>query len=138
MQTDAYDGRKLSVFVEMMACFRQMGECAVIVSNFTKTLDMLASLCASLGLCVLRLDGQTPTSDRQALVSQFNSERNPENVFLLSTRAGGVGLNLIGASRLILFDSDWNPASDLQAMARIWRDGQTKPCHIYRLVTAVS
>ncbi|PIO67141.1 protein, SNF2 family, partial [Teladorsagia circumcincta] len=49
---------------------------------------------------------------------------------------GGVGLNLIGASRLVLFDSDWNPASDLQAMARIWRDGQVKPCHIYRLVTA--
>ncbi|KIH49266.1 helicase protein, partial [Ancylostoma duodenale] len=48
----------------------------------------------------------------------------------------GVGLNLIGASRLILFDSDWNPALDLQAMARIWRDGQTRACHIYRLVTA--
>ncbi|RCN27292.1 helicase protein [Ancylostoma caninum] len=50
---------------------------------------------------------------------------------------GGVGLNLIGASRLILFDSDWNPALDLQAMARIWRDGQTRACHIYRLITAV-
>ncbi|KAK6010569.1 helicase protein [Ostertagia ostertagi] len=122
------------------------------------TLDMLASLCSSLGLRVLRLDGQTPIADRQALVTRFNSEKNPENVFLLSTKAGmfycslvslrwysleldfsssgGVGLNLIGASRLILFDSDWNPASDLQAMARIWRDGQTRPCHIYRLVTA--
>ncbi|KAK5964477.1 DNA repair and recombination protein RAD54B [Trichostrongylus colubriformis] len=130
------DSGKLSAFVEMMACFRQMGECVVVVSNFTKTLDMLASLCSSLGLCVMRLDGQTPTADRQALVTQFNSERNSENVFLLSTKAGGVGLNLIGASRLILFDSDWNPASDLQAMARIWRDGQTRPCHIYRLVTA--
>ena len=50
---------------------------------------------------------------------------------------GGVGLNLIGASRLILFDSEWNPAIDAQAMARIWRDGQTKPCHIYRLITTV-
>ncbi|CAJ0602665.1 unnamed protein product [Cylicocyclus nassatus] len=130
------DSGKLAVFVEMMASFRQNGECAVVVSNFTKTLDMLASLCSSLGLCVIRLDGQTPVSDRHALVTKFNAERDPENVFLLSTKAGGVGLNLIGASRLILFDSDWNPASDLQAMARIWRDGQTRPCHIYRLVTA--
>lgn len=53
-------------------------------------------------------------------------------VFLLSAKAGGVGLNLIGASRLILFDSDWNPASDAQTMARIWRDGQKKSVYIYR------
>ena len=54
---------------------------------------------------------------------------------LLSTRAGGAGLNLIGANRLVLFDSDWNPAVDLQAMARVWRDGQPKACVIYRLLT---
>ena len=56
-------------------------------------------------------------------------------VCLLSTRAGGAGLNLIGANRLVLFDSDWNPAVDLQAMARVWRDGQSKACVIYRLLT---
>lgn len=56
-------------------------------------------------------------------------------VFLLSTKAGGAGLNIIGASRLILFDSDWNPSTDLQAMARIHRDGQKKPCFIYRFLT---
>lgn len=53
-------------------------------------------------------------------------------VFLLSSRAGGVGLNLIGASRIVLYDIDWNPATDLQAMARVWRDGQTRTVHIYR------
>jgi SNF2 family DNA or RNA helicase len=53
-------------------------------------------------------------------------------VFLLSTRAGGAGLNLVGASHLVLFDCDWNPAADLQAMARIWRDGQTKHCFVTR------
>lgn len=53
-------------------------------------------------------------------------------VFLLSAKAGGVGLNLPGASRLVLFDSDWNPASDVQAMARIWRDGQKRDVYIYR------
>jgi SNF2 family DNA or RNA helicase len=56
-------------------------------------------------------------------------------VCLLSTRAGGAGLNLIGANHMILFDSDWNPAVDLQAMARVWRDGQPKACLIYRLLT---
>ena len=56
-------------------------------------------------------------------------------ICLLSTRAGGAGLNLIGANRLVLFDSDWNPAVDLQAMARVWRDGQPKPCVVYRLLT---
>lgn len=56
-------------------------------------------------------------------------------VCLLSTRAGGAGLNLIGANRLVLYDSDWNPAMDLQAMARVWRDGQPKACVIYRLLT---
>ena len=54
---------------------------------------------------------------------------------MLSTKAGGAGLNLIGANRLILYDSDWNPAVDLQAMARVWRDGQRKPCLVYRLLT---
>lgn len=55
-------------------------------------------------------------------------------ILLLSAKAGGVGLNLPGASRLVLFDSDWNPASDVQAMARIWRDGQKKNVYIYRFV----
>lgn len=53
-------------------------------------------------------------------------------IFLLSAKAGGVGLNLIGASRLVLYDVDWNPASDLQAMSRIWRDGQKRNVYIYR------
>lgn len=57
-------------------------------------------------------------------------------VLLLSAKAGGVGLNLVGASNLILYDSDWNPASDQQAMARIWRDGQKKSVYIYRLLTS--
>lgn len=56
-------------------------------------------------------------------------------ICLLSTRAGGAGLNLVGANRLVLFDSDWNPAVDLQAMARVWRDGQRKGCLVYCLLT---
>lgn len=60
-----------------------------------------------------------------------------EYVFLLSSKAGGCGLNLIGANRLIMFDPDWNPANDDQAMARVWRDGQKKNCFIYRLLAVM-
>lgn len=70
-----------------------------------------------------------------ALQRDANSDGAFLQVCLLSTRAGGAGLNLIGANRLVLFDSDWNPAVDLQAMARVWRDGQTKPCVVYRMLT---
>jgi len=108
----------------------------VLISNYTSTLDVLGELLTSMSYAYLRLDGTTPGSKRQAIVDQFN--RLPQEkafVFLLSTKAGGTGLNLIGASRLILFDLDWNPANDLQAMSRIHRDGQKKPCYIYRMVT---
>lgn len=54
---------------------------------------------------------------------------------MLSSKAGGCGLNLIGANRLVMFDPDWNPANDEQAMARVWRDGQRKTCYIYRLLS---
>ena len=107
----------------------------VIVSNYTSTLDMIAALLSSLNYSFLRLDGQTPVSKRQGLIDQFNkSKQSAYFAFLLSSKAGGVGVNLIGASRLVLFDVDWNPATDLQSMARIHRDGQKKPCYIYRLL----
>lgn len=60
--------------------------------------------------------------------------QNAEFIFMLSSKAGGCGLNLIGANRLVMFDPDWNPANDEQAMARVWRDGQRKTCYIYRLL----
>ncbi|KAJ7413284.1 hypothetical protein WISP_92066 [Willisornis vidua] len=72
---------------------------------------------------------------RQQIVDSFNSKFSPAFVFLLSSKAGGVGLNLVGASHLILYDIDWNPATDIQAMARVWRDGQKHTVHIYRLLT---
>lgn len=112
-------------------------EKVVLVSNYTSTLDLLATLLTSLSLPYLRLDGSTPSSKRQDLVDDFN--RSPASVnfaFLLSAKAGGTGLNLIGASRLVLFDVDWNPATDLQAMARIHRDGQKSKCVIYRFLMA--
>ncbi|KAL2824120.1 SNF2 family N-terminal domain-containing protein [Aspergillus cavernicola] len=107
----------------------------VLVSNYTSTLNLLASLLTSLSLPFLRLDGSIPAQKRQGLVDDFN-RLSPDLcfAFLLSAKAGGTGLNLIGASRLVLFDVDWNPATDIQAMARIHRDGQKRPCHIYRIL----
>ncbi|KAI5063036.1 hypothetical protein GOP47_0021583 [Adiantum capillus-veneris] len=105
----------------------------VVVSNFTQTLNFVQGLCEWKGWKWLRLDGATLVADRQKLVDRFNSGFGGERVFLLSSKAGGMGLNLVGANRLILFDPDWNPATDAQAMARIWREGQRKAVIIYRL-----
>lgn len=108
----------------------------VIVSNYTSTLDVLQNLLISRGLSWLRLDGGTPNEKRQQLVDKFNNTNSSTSfAFLLSAKSGGAGINLIGASRLVLFDLDWNPATDAQAMARIHRDGQKHPVFIYRLLT---
>ena len=104
----------------------------VIVSGFTTTLDLIALLCEGEKLKYDRLQGSTPPKDRTAIVRKFNATGR---ILLLSTKAGGVGLNLVGANRLVLVDSSWNPAHDLQAQARIWREGQTKKCTIYRLLS---
>ena len=114
-----------------------MGERVVIVSQWTSMLNVLEETVRRYGFTTARLDGSTPVAKRQDVVEAFN-KNGVGQVFLLSTQAGGVGLNLIGANRLVLFDSHWNPALDSQAMARIWRDGQTKKCYIYRMITAGS
>jgi DNA repair and recombination protein RAD54B len=109
----------------------------VLVSNYTSTLDLLGQHLSSLSLSYLRLDGSTPAAKRQGLINQFNkTDASKSFAFLLSAKSGGAGINLIGASRLVLFDVDWNPATDLQAMARIHRDGQKLPVKIYRFLMA--
>ncbi|KAK9452204.1 SNF2 family N-terminal domain-containing protein [Limtongia smithiae] len=115
---------------------RETNEKVVLVSSYTQTLDLLQTIMARIPATYLRLDGSTPTKKRQELVDTFNYENSKQSfAFLLSAKSGGAGINLIGASRLILFDTDWNPSVDLQAMARIHRDGQKKPVFIYRLLT---
>ncbi|KAF8332093.1 SNF2 family N-terminal domain-containing protein [Cantharellus anzutake] len=115
---------------------RDTDEKVVIVSHYTATLNVIEKFCVRKKYTFSRLDGSTKVELRQMYVDKFNKSPQAEKfVFLLSTKAGGVGLNLIGASRLILVDSDWNPSHDLQAMARIHRDGQKRPVFIYRLLT---
>ncbi|KAJ4373345.1 helicase [Neocucurbitaria cava] len=127
---------KLRLLDSLVHCiYTTTEEKIVIVSNYTTTLDMIERLLVSLSYSYLRLDGSTPASKRQALVEKFNkTPKTASFAFLLSAKSGGVGLNLIGASRIVLFDIDWNPATDLQAMARIHRDGQKLPCKVYRFL----
>ncbi|XP_058573530.1 DNA repair and recombination protein RAD54-like isoform X2 [Neofelis nebulosa] len=108
----------------------------VLVSNYTQTLDLFEKLCRARRYLYVRLDGTMSIKKRAKIVERFNNPLSPDFVFMLSSKAGGCGLNLIGANRLVMFDPDWNPANDEQAMARVWRDGQKKTCYIYRLLSA--
>ncbi|KAJ3555036.1 hypothetical protein NP233_g12298 [Leucocoprinus birnbaumii] len=107
----------------------------VLISNYTQTLDLFERLCRNKKYGYFRLDGTMSIPKRQKLVDQFNNPEGKEFIFLLSSKAGGCGINLIGANRLILFDPDWNPAADQQALARVWRDGQKKECFVYRFIS---
>lgn len=107
----------------------------VLVSNYTQTLDLFEKLCRTRRYLYVRLDGTMSIKKRAKVVERFNDPSTPDFIFMLSSKAGGCGLNLIGANRLVMFDPDWNPANDEQAMARVWRDGQKKTCYIYRLLS---
>ena len=106
----------------------------VIISNFTSVLTHVAAMAKDYRWDQLTLTGKTRPEDRQCLVDRFNRKSDTTFLFLLSSKAGGAGLNLTGANRLISLDPDWNPAVDKQAMARVWREGQTKPVFVYRFV----
>ena len=113
---------------------RETKDRIVIVSNYTQTLDLMVQLCRERRYPYVRLDGTVGIKKRNRLVKEFNDPHQDQFVFLLSSKAGGCGLNLIGANRLILFDPDWNPATDKQAAARVWRDGQKKNVFEYRFL----
>ncbi|RDX55621.1 hypothetical protein OH76DRAFT_1397013 [Lentinus brumalis] len=128
---------KLSALARLLrALQKHTEEKCIIVSHYTSTLNIIEAYCKKKSYTYHRLDGSTPAPKRQEYVNDFNrSSQAKRFVFLLSSKAGGVGLNLIGASRLCLIDSDWNPSHDLQSMARIHRDGQKRPVYIYRFLT---
>ncbi|KEF57841.1 uncharacterized protein A1O9_05762 [Exophiala aquamarina CBS 119918] len=113
----------------------KLGHKVLIFSQFKTTLDILETYAVELrGWKACRIDGSVAQEDRYTQITNFNVDKS-YNVFFLSTRAGGQGINLTAADTVILFDSDWNPQQDLQAMDRAHRIGQTKPVIVYRLAT---
>ncbi|KAJ3071028.1 DNA-dependent ATPase protein rad54 [Podochytrium sp. JEL0797] len=129
---------KMMLLYNMLGKIKAANDKIVLISNYTQTLDLFDKMCRANQWGVLRLDGSMTIPKRQKLVDQFNDPLGKEFVFLLSSKAGGCGLNLVGANRLVLFDPDWNPANDAQALARVWRDGQKKTCFIYRFIATGS
>lgn len=100
----------------------------------TRMLDVLEAFLNYHGHIYLRLDGTTKVEQRQLFMERFNEDKRIF-VFILSTRSGGVGINLTGADTVIFYDSDWNPTCDAQAQDRCHRIGQTRDVHIYRLIS---
>merc|ERR1712087_686270 len=126
---------KLQVLDQMVVKLTADGHKTLIFSQMTKMLDILGDYCNLEKWKFCRLDGSMNFIDRQDNIDKFN--KDPEyQIFLLSTRAGGLGINLTAADTVIIYDSDWNPQQDLQAQDRCHRIGQTRPVMVYRLVTA--
>lgn len=125
---------KLRLLDCMLKELKRRGHKVLIFSQMCRVLDILEDYCFMRKFKYCRLDGSTSVEDRQQQMNLFNHD--PDYfAFLLSTRAGGLGINLTGADTVVLYDSDWNPQCDLQAMDRCHRIGQTRPVIVYRLVT---
>lgn len=129
-----FDCGKLQELAVLLRRLKLGGHRALIFTQMTKMLDVLEAFINLYGYTYMRLDGSTQPEDRQTLMQRFNT--NPKIfLFILSTRSGGVGINLVGADTVIFYDSDWNPAMDQQAQDRCHRIGQTREVHIYRLIS---
>ncbi|KAK8964092.1 DNA helicase INO80 [Platanthera guangdongensis] len=129
-----FDCGKLQELSILLRRLKSEGHRALIFTQMTKMLDILEAFINLYGYTYMRLDGSTLPEQRQTLMQRFNT--NPKFfLFILSTRSGGVGINLVGADTVIFYDSDWNPAMDQQAQDRCHRIGQTREVHIYRLIS---
>ena len=126
---------KFELLDRMLPKFINRGHKILIFSQMTQLMDILVAYFEYRGFKYLRLDGTTKVEERDKHMQQFNLENSEYFIFLLSTRAGGLGLNLQTADTVIIYDSDWNPMMDLQAQDRAHRIGQKKEVRVYRLVT---
>ena len=128
---------KFRLMERLLDQLRPKGHKVLFFSQMTKMLDLIESYLTVKGHNVCRIDGGVPFQERQEAIEQFNSDPDYQ-YFLLSTRAGGLGINLTAADTVIIYDSDWNPHQDMQAMDRCHRIGQTKPVLVFRLATGNS
>ncbi|KAI1077094.1 P-loop containing nucleoside triphosphate hydrolase protein [Whalleya microplaca] len=126
---------KMMLLDQLLAKLKKDNHRVLIFSQMVKVLDILGDYLRLRGYQFQRLDGTIGAGPRRLAINHFNAEDSSDFCFLLSTRAGGLGINLMTADTVIIFDSDWNPQADLQAMARAHRIGQKKPVTVYRLVS---
>ncbi|KAG1091059.1 hypothetical protein G6F42_019529 [Rhizopus arrhizus] len=129
-----YDCGKLQKLDQLLRTLAAGGHRALIFTQMTRVLDVLETFLNMHGYRYLRLDGATKVEQRQVMTEHFNNDKRIM-CFILSTRSGGLGINLTGADTVIFYDSDWNPSMDKQCQDRAHRIGQTRDVHIYRFVT---
>jgi chromodomain-helicase-DNA-binding protein 7 len=127
---------KMVLLDKLLPKLKEDGKKVLIFSQFTQMLNILEEYLYVRAYRIERLDGSVKAAERQASIDRFNNLEEQRDVFLLSTRAGGLGINLTSAQVVIIFDSDWNPQNDVQATARAHRIGQTQEVQVYRLITA--
>lgn len=126
---------KMVLLDQLLTRLKKDGHRVLIFSQMVRILDILGDYLQIKGINFQRLDGTVPSAQRRISIEHFNAPDSNDFVFLLSTRAGGLGINLMTADTVIIFDSDWNPQADLQAMARAHRIGQKNHVMVYRLVS---
>lgn len=126
---------KLSMVDKLLKRLKQLDSRVLIFTQMTKVLDILEDYMVMRGYKYCRIDGNTSYDDRESQIADFNRDGSERFVFILSTRAGGLGINLQTADVCVLYDSDWNPQADLQAQDRCHRLGQKKPVSVFRLVS---
>ncbi|KAI6171188.1 Transcription activator [Aphelenchoides bicaudatus] len=126
---------KMILLDKLLVKLQQQGSRVLIFSQMSRMLDILEDYCYWRGHKYCRLDGQTPHELRQQQIDEYNAPNSEKFIFMLTTRAGGLGINLTSADVVILYDSDWNPQMDLQAMDRAHRIGQKKQVRVFRFIT---
>lgn len=117
---------KIILLLKLLEKFKKQGKKVLVFSQFVTLLELIKPFLESYQFNCELLKGALNATLRHQAISRFNLEANKTDVFLISTKAGGVGINLISASQVIIFDSDWNPQNDIQATARAHRIGQKK------------
>jgi len=126
---------KMVVLDKLLKRMQERGHRVLLFTQMTRILDLMEDYLVMRKFNYCRIDGNTSYDDREGYIDSFNAPNSEKFIFLLSTRAGGLGINLQTADIVILYDSDWNPQADLQAQDRAHRIGQKKPVQVFRLVT---
>lgn len=133
---DLSHSNKSTLLLQLLKLCIHAGDKILVFSQSIATLDFLEELLTNSRIKFFRLDGQTKMSERPNMIKEFNRNGSKYDVFLISTRAGGLGFNLPGANRVIIYDFSFNPTHEEQAIGRAYRLGQTKPVYVYRFISS--